>query len=130
VLLRPHVLAEYESLPGSVPVEIVFSVGERAAMLRDGRADVGLLHSPQNDLSGLDWEELLTERQVVVVPGYHRLAQRDGVCLADLDGETRPRWPEAADRNGTGPLVHDTGQVTNRRPQPVQNITASSSHIA
>src|SRR5262249_46958393 len=72
--LLPHILAEYESQPGAIPVEIVFSVGGRAAMLRDGRADVGLLHSPQNDLTGLDAEELRTERQVVVLPERHPLA--------------------------------------------------------
>jgi DNA-binding transcriptional LysR family regulator len=50
--LLPYVLAEYESLPGSIPVEIVFSVGERAAMLRDGRADVGLLHTRKTISAG------------------------------------------------------------------------------
>ena len=109
--LLPMILAEYESQPESVPVEIVFSIGQRAAMLRDGRADAGLLHSPQNDLTGLDTEELLTERQVVVLPEHHPLARRSSARLADLDGETMPRWPEAAHDNGTGPVVRDIGQL-------------------
>jgi DNA-binding transcriptional LysR family regulator len=109
--LLPQILAEYDSQPGAIPVEIIFSIGERAAMLRDGRADVGLLHSPQNDLSGLDAEELLTERQVVVLAERHPLAQRASVHLADLDGETTPRWPGTPNGKGAGPVVHDIGQL-------------------
>jgi len=84
---------------------------ERAAMLRDGRADVGLPHSPQDDLTGLDAEELLTQHQVVLLPERHPLAQRASVCLADLDGETMPRWPGMPGGNGTGPLVRDISQL-------------------
>lgn len=91
--LLPGILAEYEAQPEALPVEIVFRIGGRAAMLRDGRADVGLLHSPQNDLTGLDAEKLFTERQVVVLPERHRLAQLPVVSLADLAGETMPRRP-------------------------------------
>lgn len=119
--LLPRILAEYASRPGALPVEIVFSIGGRAAMLRDGRADVGLLHAPQNDLTGLDAEELLTERQVVVLAEGHPLARRDRVCLADLAGETTPRWSTGAvgsdvigspdTGGGTGLLVRDAGQL-------------------
>src|SRR5260370_366415 len=59
--LLPQILAEYESQPDALLVEIAFSIGERAAMLRDGRADAALLHSPQNDPTGLHNEELLTQ---------------------------------------------------------------------
>jgi DNA-binding transcriptional LysR family regulator len=109
--LLPDILAEYETQPAAIPVEIVFSIGGRAAMLRDGRADVGLLHSPQNDLTGLDTEELVTERQVVVLPENHRLARLPSVRLADLADETLPRWPGKPGGNGTGPLIHDAGQL-------------------
>lgn len=109
--LLPAILAGYEGEPGAIPVEIVFSIGERAAMLRDGRADVGLLHSPQNDLAGLDAEELRTERQVVVLPDGHPLARRSSVRLADLAGETMPHWPGTPGEGATGPTVQDTGQL-------------------
>lgn len=109
--LLPEILAEYERQPGAIPVDIIFSAGERAAMLRDGRADVGLLHSPHNDLSGLDSEELRTESQVVVLPEQHRLAQRASVPLAELAGETMPRWPGTPEASSTGPVVHDIGQL-------------------
>lgn len=108
--LLPDLLARYEAQPQAIPVEIVFSVGERAAMLRDGRADVALMHSPHNDLSGLDAEELRTEQQMVVLPERHPLARRASASMADLAGETLPRWPDTED-NGGGPLVHDIGQL-------------------
>jgi DNA-binding transcriptional LysR family regulator len=109
--LLPDILAEYEAQPQAVPVEIVFSAGERPAMLRDGRADVALLLRPQDDLSGQDAEELLTEQQVVLLPDRHPLAQRASVSLADLAGETMPRWPGMPDGNGAGPVVRDIGQL-------------------
>jgi DNA-binding transcriptional LysR family regulator len=110
--LLPDLLAEYEAQPGAVRVEIAFSAGARADMLRDGRADVGLLHSPRDDLRGLDAEELLTERQVVMLPERHPLARLPSVRLADLAGETMPRWPGTTEGNGTGPVVNDISELT------------------
>ncbi|WP_030900435.1 LysR family transcriptional regulator [Streptomyces sp. NRRL F-5126] len=108
-LLRP-MLDRYAATPGAVPVDLAFSVGERAAMVRDGRADLALLHRPQNDLSGLDSDDLHTEGQVVVLAAAHPLAGRATVSMADLHGEPQPRWPEA--RPGvTGHPVADTDQL-------------------
>jgi len=106
--LLPDILARYDADPAAIPVEIVFSAAERAAMLRDGRADVGLLLRPPDDLTGLDAEELRAEPQVVVLAEGHPLAVRASVSLADLEGETQPRWPGMP---GTGPLVRDQGQL-------------------
>ncbi|WP_203819561.1 LysR family transcriptional regulator [Paractinoplanes ferrugineus] len=108
--LLPRILAAYESEPDALPVQFAFSLGERAAMLRSGRADVGLLHHPQNDLQGLASEALSVERRVVALADGHRLAAHDSVCLADLAGETMPQWPEAVDR-GPGPVVRDAGEL-------------------
>ena len=94
---------------GRAALEAVAAAVRRAQ--RAGRADVGLLHSPQNDLTGLDAEELITERQVVVLPEYHRLARLPSVCLADLAGETMPRWPGTPGSDGDGPVVRDAGQL-------------------
>jgi DNA-binding transcriptional LysR family regulator len=109
--LLPRMLAAYRRVPGAVPVEVVCSFGERAAMLRDGRADVALLYAPREDLSGFAAEELLTEEQVVVLPEGHALAGRDMVCMADLAGETMPRWPHLPAEGANGPVVHDGGQL-------------------
>jgi DNA-binding transcriptional LysR family regulator len=92
-------------------VEIAFGARERVAMLRDGRAQVGLMHSPQDDITGLDAEELLAQHQVVVLSERHPLAQRAAIHLADLHGQTMPRWPGMPDGNGTGPLVGDISQL-------------------
>jgi DNA-binding transcriptional LysR family regulator len=110
--LLPGILARYEADPQAVPVEIVFSIGGRAAMLRDGRADVALLHRPQNDLTGLDAEDLFTEPQVVVLPEGHRLAPLPAVRMADLAGEPMPRWPGKPGSHADGGLVvSDAGQL-------------------
>jgi DNA-binding transcriptional LysR family regulator len=49
---------------------------------------------------------------MVVLPERHPLAQRPAVRLADLAGETMPRWPGNPDGEGAGPVVHDIGQLT------------------
>jgi DNA-binding transcriptional LysR family regulator len=108
--LLPRILAEYESQPDALPVEFAFSLQERAAMLRDGRADVGLMHHPQNDLRGLAIETLAVEQRVLALADNHPLASRDTLCLADLTDQTIPEWPEAADP-GPGPRVRDVGEL-------------------
>lgn len=107
--LLPAILAAYEREPDAVPVEMLFGYGAAAA-LRDGRADAALLYAPHQDFTGLATEELVRERQVAVLPAGHRLAGRDAVSLADLDGEVRAR-PAHGDRPGDGPEVHDGGQL-------------------
>ncbi|MDR7275382.1 LysR family transcriptional regulator [Catenuloplanes atrovinosus] len=108
-LLRA-ILRGYAERPGSVPVELVFSVHERAAMVRDGRADLALLHHPQNDLTGLDSAPLHTEPRMLALAEDHPLAARESITLADLDGLPMPRWPEAADP-GPGPMVTEVGEL-------------------
>jgi DNA-binding transcriptional LysR family regulator len=89
---------------------------EQERLLRDGRADVALLHRPFDSTAGFDTEELCTERQVVVLPAGHPLATRPHVTMADvtgLPGLPLPRWP---DRDGTyadgpGPQVRDAAQL-------------------
>ncbi|WP_026413071.1 LysR family transcriptional regulator [Actinomadura oligospora] len=110
--LLPDILAAYAATPDAVPVDIVLCpADERADMIRDGRADVGLLHRPNNDVSGLDTEDLRTEDQVVVLPRGHRLAARTSVELADLADETTPDWtPGPGGAPNTLP-VRDVGQL-------------------
>jgi DNA-binding transcriptional LysR family regulator len=107
--LLVDILDAYRAAPRAIPVDVVFSAGERGRMLRDGRADVALLHRPANDLTGLAYENLLEESQIVALPRDHRLAARSTVQLKDLEGEPTPRWPEA--RAGGGTAVFDAGQL-------------------
>ena len=109
--LLPDILAEYEASPGRDPRRDRVQRPRRPAMLRDGRADVGLLLRPPDDLAGLDAEELRTEPQVVLLAERHPLTVRASVSLADLEGETLPRWPGMPDGPGAGPLVRDQGQL-------------------
>jgi DNA-binding transcriptional LysR family regulator len=108
-LLEP-VLARFAARPDAVDVEVLIcGMGEEKALLRDGTADVALIRLPQDDLYGLATEELLTERELVVLARTHRLAGRTSVRMADLAGEIFPRW--TADSPGGGPVIRDTGQV-------------------
>ncbi|MEV4345262.1 LysR family transcriptional regulator [Actinoplanes sp. NPDC049596] len=108
--LLPRILTAYEQCPGALPVEFAFSISDRAAMLRDGRADVGLLHHPQNDLRGLASEELAVEGRVVALAESHPLAAREALHMADLAGEELPQFPEAA-HPGPGPRVGDVSEL-------------------
>ncbi|MBT2208936.1 LysR family transcriptional regulator [Actinomadura sp. NEAU-AAG7] len=107
--LLPEILAAYEARADAVPVDVVMcGMHERTAVLRDGRADVGLLHGSLADLHGLDTAELLVESQIAVLPRRHRLAGRTSLTLADLKDETLPRWQ--ADRDER-PAARDVGEL-------------------
>ncbi|TDD17050.1 LysR family transcriptional regulator [Nonomuraea diastatica] len=108
--LLESLLPRFAAHPDAVDVEVLIcGLGEEKALLRDGTADVALLRLPQDDLSGLATEELLTERELVVMARTHRLAGRTSVRMADLAGEVFPRW--TAESPGSGSVIKDTGQV-------------------
>ncbi len=115
--LLAKLLAAYAAEPGAVHVEVVLcGIGEQGAMLRDGRADVALLHRPFDAVAGLDVEELGTEGQVLVVPAGHPVTLRPGVRLDevdDLDDLPPARWPrpDGSYPPGPGPAVHDPTQL-------------------
>jgi LysR family transcriptional regulator, benzoate and cis,cis-muconate-responsive activator of ben and cat genes len=103
------ILDIYAAEPDAVPVELLISgIGQQAGVLRDGRADVGLLHLPWDDVAGFDTEELFVEGAVAVLPIGHRLAGRESLRMADLAGEPFPTWPGAP---RTGPVVQDAAQL-------------------
>ncbi len=110
-LLSP-ILAEYAHQPDARQVDILFSgPADRSDFLRDGRADVGLLYAPFDDLYGLDHETLHTEDRVVILPSGHRLAGQADVRMSDLEGETLPRGKGIPTGEGTGPEVADAAQL-------------------
>jgi len=85
-------------------------------MLRDGRADVALLHLPFDATAGFDIMELHTEGQVALLPSAHPLTKRKKVTLADLHAAPDlplPRWPEpdGSYLEGPGPAVRDYVQL-------------------
>ncbi|MFJ9086703.1 LysR family transcriptional regulator [Streptomyces sp. NPDC102384] len=113
--LLSSILAAYAEASDARRVEIVFSgPADRAEQLRDGRADVGLLYVPFDDLEGLDHETLRIEERVAVLPADHGLAAREAVRLADLKDEPMPRWkgvPGIGGDGGAGPEVHDVAEL-------------------
>jgi LysR family transcriptional regulator, benzoate and cis,cis-muconate-responsive activator of ben and cat genes len=91
-------------------------IGEQERLLRDGRADVALLHRPFDSTSGFDTEELCTEGQVAILPADHPLTQRAHLRTADvtaLPGLPMARWPgpDGTYPDGPGPQVRDHAQL-------------------
>lgn len=115
--LLAKLLDAYAAEPGAVAVEVLLcGIGEQARLLRDGRADVALLHRPFDATAGFDTEDLCTEGQVVVLPAGHPFTGRTHLELAevaDLPGLPLPRWPDPDGTypDGAGPQVRDHTQL-------------------
>ncbi len=116
--LLAKLLDAYAAEPDAVAVDVqLCGIGEQERWLRDGRADVALLHRPFDRTVGLDTEELHTEGQVAVLPAGHPLTARPHVLLADLadlPGLPLPRWPrrDGTYPDGPGPEVRDHTQLS------------------
>ncbi|MFC1414761.1 LysR family transcriptional regulator [Streptacidiphilus sp. N1-12] len=115
--LLAKLLDAYAAEPGAVPVDVILcGPAEQERLLREGRADVALLHRPFDSTAGFDTEELDTQSQVVLLPAGHPLTLRPHVLMADitaLPGLPLPRWPDR-DGNyppGPGPKVRDHTQL-------------------
>lgn len=110
--LLSSVLAGYASQPDARRVDILFSSGtDRAGYLRDGRADVGLLYAPFDDLAGLEHRTLYVEGRVAILPRDHRFAACSALRLADLQLETLPRWKGVAGGGEDGPMIADVPEL-------------------
>jgi DNA-binding transcriptional LysR family regulator len=108
--LLAKLLDAYAAEPVAVPVDVILcGPAEQERLLREGRADVALLHRPFDSTAGLHTEDLSTEGQVVVLPARH-------VHMADitgLPGLPLPRWPnpDGTYPPGPGPQVRDHAQL-------------------
>ncbi|THA73016.1 LysR family transcriptional regulator [Streptomyces sp. A0642] len=115
--LLAGLLDAYAAEPGTVPVDVILcGPAEQERFLREGRADVALLHRPFDSTAGFHAEELATEGQVVVLPAGHPLTVRPHVRMADisaLPGLPLPRWPapDGTYPPGPGPQVRDHAQL-------------------
>ncbi|HEY5016583.1 MAG TPA: LysR family transcriptional regulator [Streptosporangiaceae bacterium] len=116
--LLAKLLDAYAAESDAVTVDVhLCGIGEQERLLRDGRADVALLHRPFDTTAGLDTEVLCTEGQVVVLPAGHPLTGRAHVQMAEvtaLPGLPMPRWPgpDGAYPDGPGPQVRDHTQLS------------------
>jgi DNA-binding transcriptional LysR family regulator len=115
--LVAKLLDAYCAEPDAVGVDVLLcGPGQQGRMLRDGQADLALLHTPFDSLAGLDYETLGTERQVVLLPSGHPFTGRTEVRtdeVSDLPGLPQPRWPQAdgSYADGPGPQVRDHAQL-------------------
>jgi DNA-binding transcriptional LysR family regulator len=115
--LLKKMLAAYAAEPDAVDVDVVLcEAHEQERLLRDGQADVALMHWPYDTTTGFDTEELFTEGQVVILPAGHPLAGRSRVRTADvaaLSDLPMARWPAADGTypDGTGAEVRNLTQL-------------------
>lgn len=114
--LLQRLLDAYAAEPDAAEIEVLpCGMCEQAELLRDGRADVALMHTPFNSLAGFDSEEVLTEGQIAILPARHPLAARTTLTLADVsDIPDLPlaRWPRHGSYPpGPGPEIHDQTQL-------------------
>ncbi|MEU2539433.1 LysR family transcriptional regulator [Streptomyces iakyrus] len=115
--LLAKLLDAHAAEPDAAGVDLLLcGMGEQGPMLRDGRADVALLHLPFDTTAGLDTEELCTEGQVAILPAGHPLAGRPHLRTADVTGLAdlpMPRWPgpDGTYPAGPGPRARDHAQL-------------------
>ena len=106
-----------DAVAGAAPVEVLLcEVGEQAGRLRDGSADIALMHRPYDDLAGFDTEDLFAEGQVAILPAAHPLAARDRLTLAEVSHVPDlpiARWPrlDGSYPDGPGPEVRTQSQL-------------------
>src|SRR5688500_4928889 len=73
--LLKRLLDSYAARPGAVQVDVLLcEIGGQGQLLRNGTADVAIVHAPFDVLSGLETVEIVTEGQVAIVPAVHPLA--------------------------------------------------------
>lgn len=112
--LLAKLLDAYAAEPGAVEVAVeLCGPGQQERLLRDGRADVALLHRPFDATAGFDTEDLATEGQSLFVPAGHPLSTRGELRSAELVDVPLPRWPlpDGGYPDGPGPAVRDTAQL-------------------
>ncbi|WP_329322425.1 LysR family transcriptional regulator [Streptomyces sp. NBC_01262] len=94
---------------------------DQAAMLLDGRIDVGYVRLPIKE-AGLRVTPLYTEPRVAVLPAGHRLAGKEEVTEADLAGETLV-W------HGD-PSTQPTKRPLPNAGYPVRGVDETLEHVA
>ena len=115
-LLR-DLLDTYAARPGALPVDVLLcEVGEQRQLLDQGRADAALVHHPYDVYGEFETKELVTERQVAILPKEHPLALRAHLTLtevAEVPDLPIARWPQrdGSYLPGPGPEVHTQSEI-------------------
>ncbi|MGI5219917.1 LysR family transcriptional regulator [Nocardia sp. CA-290969] len=115
--LLKELLDAYAARPDAVEIDVLLcEIGEQGQRLRDGRADVAIMHAPFDVMTGLDSAEILTEGQVAIVPAAHPLARRTSLTMAEVSAVPDlpiARWPrhDHTYPPGPGPEVRSQSQL-------------------
>jgi LysR family transcriptional regulator, benzoate and cis,cis-muconate-responsive activator of ben and cat genes len=115
--LLPKLLDAYRAEPGAATVDLLLCEAHQPLkLLREGQADVAVLHLPFDSAAGLDTEVLHTEHQVAILPTSHPLAGRSQIRLAEVTALPElpmARWPESDGGypEGAGPEVRELTQL-------------------
>ena len=113
--LLAKLLDAYAAELGAVAVEVLLCESQPQLLLRNGQADVALLHEPYDSTAGFDTELLHSEDQIAILPAAHPLAGHSQVRTAEVS--TLPdlplaRWPcPAASPEGPGVQVSSLTQL-------------------
>lgn len=115
--LLKELLDAYAARPGAVEIDVLLcEIGEQRQLLRDGRADVAIMHAPFDLMTGLESVEILTEGQVAILPASHPLAKRSSLTMAEVSNVPDlpiARWPrpDFTYPPGPGPEVRSQSQL-------------------
>jgi len=119
--LLAKLLDAYAAEPGAVPVELALGEAkEQERLLRDGQADVALLHLPFDSAVGFDTEQVATEGQVAILPATHPLAARDRVRTDEV--ASLPELPLARYAGAGGAYPDGPGAQARSLTQLLQMI--------
>ncbi|MBW8087031.1 LysR family transcriptional regulator [Streptomyces hygroscopicus subsp. hygroscopicus] len=115
--LLAKLLDAYRAEPNAATVDLLLcEAHQQQELLRNGQADVALLHLPFDSTAGLDTEMLCTEGQVAILPASHRLAGRSQIRVAEVTALPElpmARWPDHGGSypEGPGPEVRNLTQL-------------------
>ncbi|GAA1725075.1 LysR family transcriptional regulator [Streptomyces yatensis] len=115
--LLARLLDAYRAEPGAATVDLLLcEAHQHQELLRNGQADVALLHLPFDSTAGLDTETLRTEAQVALLPTAHPLAGRSRIRAAEVTALPElpmARWPGPGGGypEGPGPEVRNLTQL-------------------
>ncbi|MFI7366291.1 LysR family transcriptional regulator [Streptomyces sp. NPDC050149] len=115
--LLAELLDAYREEPGAATVDLLLCEGRQPQeSVKNGEADVALLHLPFDSTVGLDTETLSTEGQVAVLPASHSLAGRSRVRAAEVAALAElpmARWPgpDGSYPEGPGAEVQNLTQL-------------------
>lgn len=121
--LLAKLLDAYVAKPRAAPVDVdLCGMGQQWRWLRDGRADVALLHQPFDRTAGLNVQELDRHVQVVVLPGGHSLSTRRSLLPR---GRRRPTFCALATQRRYVPGRAGPGGARPRADVPARGLRPS-----